>query len=345
MAIALSNAAWRELWNQSRQQASPADPDDGGDRLAICPAQLATGYKRDIALRNGIDLTLHRYKLWDDLEVTPSQAIEDTSCLEFVFNLSSRFKYWDGVFLQAGQHCLQGRCIPVGQETSVHFAQEPTLEVDIHIEPAALQSLLGIDGDSNQSRFIERLPSELQCLIAGDPEATVSPIQAISPAMQVALQQVLDCPYYGVVKQLYLESKSVEVLALWLEQALSPDSSKPSHSTLRSDDVERIYYVKEILQQQMDNPPTLTDLARQVGLNDCTLKRRFRQVFNTTVFGYLHHYRMEQARSLLLENQLSVTAIAHRVGYSNLCAFSTAFRKKFGVSPRAMLGGRIGTEL
>jgi AraC family transcriptional regulator, transcriptional activator of the genes for pyochelin and ferripyochelin receptors len=338
MAIALSNAAWRELWDQSRQQASPADPDDGGDRLAICPAQLATGYKRDIALRNGIDLTLHRYKLWDDLEVTPAQAIEDTNCLEFVFNLSSRFKYWDGAFLQAGQHYLQGRFTPAGKESLVHCAQEPTLEVDIHIEPAALQSLLGIDSNSSQNKLIERLSSELQHLIAGEPEVSVSPIQAIPPAMQVALQQILDCPYHGVVKQLYLESKSVEVLALWLQQALSPDASPSSNSTLRSDDVERIYYARTILQQQIDHPPTLTDLARQVGLNDCTLKRRFRQVFGTTVFGYLHHYRMEQARSLLLENQLSVTAIAHQVGYNNLCAFSTAFRKKFGMSPREMRG-------
>lgn len=341
MAIALSNEAWRELWDQSRQQASLADPDDGSDRLAICPAQLATGYKRDIALRNGIDLTLHRYKLWDDLEVTPAQAIEDTSCLEFMFNLSSKFKYWDGAFLQAGQHCLQGRFTPVGKETAVHFAQEPTLEVDIHIEPAALQSLLGIDGMDSQARLTKQLPSNLQRLIAGDPEATVSPIQAIPPAMQVALQQILDCPYHGVVKQLYLESKSVEVLALWLEQALSLGSSASSTSTLRSDDVDRIYYAREILRQQMDNPPTLTDLARQVGINDCTLKQRFRQVFGTTVFGYLHHHRMEQARSLLLENQLSVTAIAHRVGYSNLCAFSTAFRKTFGVSPRKMRGEKI----
>lgn len=88
--------------------------------------------------------------------------------------------------------------------------------------------------------------------------------------------------------------------------------------------------------QRLANPPSLMSLARQVGLNDRKLKQGFRQVFGTTAFGYLHNHRMEQARSLLLENQLSVTAVAHSVGYTNLCAFSTAFRKKFGVSPRAL---------
>lgn len=336
MALILSEATWSKLWHESRQQAHPSDPNDGGDLIALCPPQLATGYKRDIALRNGIDLTLHQYELHDDLRVTDVQSC-NTGCLEFVFNLSSTFKYWEGTYLAAGQHCLMGMFTPESKEAFVHLAQEPTLEVDIHLEPSAFCSLLeGVDAGRS---CLDRLPTDLQRIITGDPDAGLSPIGDITPAMQIALQQILNCPYQGVVKQLYLESKSIEVLALWLEQALSGNSTpEPPTITLRADEVERIYHAKEILTQKMDNPPSLIDLARQVGLNDCTLKRRFRQVFGTTVFGYLHHYRMEQARSLLLENQLSVTAIAHRVGYNNLCAFSTAFRKKFGMSPREIRG-------
>ncbi|MGG6294872.1 helix-turn-helix transcriptional regulator [Leptolyngbya sp. AN02str] len=337
MAIALSNATWRELWAESRQQASQADLEDAGDRIAQCPAQFATGYKRDIALRNGIDLTLHRYELYDDLVFTDVQP-EDQGCVEFVFNLSSRFRYWDGVCLEAGQHCLHGVFAPESKEAFIHFAQEPTLEVDIHLEPAVLQSLLGLDQPTS-SNLMERLPLDVQRIIAGESDVAISAIRHCSPTMRVVLQQILDCPYQGMVKQLYLESKSLEMLALWLNQVLSDEAvSHPSLSDLRSDDVDRIHHAREILMQQMEHPPSLADLARQVGLNDCTLKRRFRQVFGTTVFGYLHHYRMEQARSLLRDDQLSVTAIARRVGYNNLCAFSTAFRKKFGVSPREMRG-------
>ncbi|WP_416669909.1 helix-turn-helix transcriptional regulator [Egbenema bharatensis] len=334
MAIALSETTWYELWNQSRSQSTLADPDDGGDRLVICPTPLATGYKRDIALRNGIDLTLHRFKFHDDVAVTHEQS-EDTGFLEFVFNLSSRSSLENGVALTAGQYCLLGRFSPE-QETLVYFAQEPTVGVDIHIEPEAFQTLLA--GNTDPSGIIERLPSDLQRMIAGDPTITVSSPQPISPAMQVDLQQILNCPYHGVVKQLYLESKSLEVLALWLEQALCTPAPKPTCARLQSDEIDRIHHARDILIQQMDHPPSLTDLAHQVGLNDCTLKRGFRQVFGYTVFGYLQQHRLEQARSLLLDHQLTITAIAHRVGYTNLCAFSTAFRKKFGVSPREMRG-------
>jgi AraC-like DNA-binding protein len=219
----------------------------------------------------------------------------------------------------------------------VLLAQEPTLSVDIHLEPDLFRSFIGVGADSRQSHRFDLLSSNLRRIVEGDEDAFLSPMQTITPAMQVALQQILNCPYQGVVKQMYLESKSLEVLALWLEQAMASNSTpKPSTRQRPSDEIDRIYQAKEILTQQVDNPPSLMALARQVGLNDCTLKRGFRQVFGTTVFGYLHQHRMEQARSLLLENQLSVTAIAHTVGYTNLCAFSTAFRKKFGVSPRTL---------
>lgn len=154
--------------------------------------------------------------------------------------------------------------------------------------------------------------------------------------MQVALWQILDCPYHGSIKYLYLESKVLELLTLWLAQVFSIyDSTTPPQPTL-SDEIERIYLAKDILIQQLDNPPSLVDLAHKVGLNDCTLKRQFRQVFGTTVFGYLYHYRMEQAQILLMEKRLPISEIAHTVGYNSPCTFSTAFRRKFGVSPKVM---------
>lgn len=87
----------------------------------------------------------------------------------------------------------------------------------------------------------------------------------------------------------------------------------------------------------MDQPPSLINLARQVGLNDCTLKRGFRQVFGKTAFGYLHDYRLEQARQLLQERELNISEVAHTIGFASRSYFAAAFRKKFGVSPRDYL--------
>ncbi|MDF5719659.1 MAG: AraC family transcriptional regulator [Rhizonema sp. PD37] len=59
------------------------------------------------------------------------------------------------------------------------------------------------------------------------------------------------------------------------------------------------------------NPPSFIDLAKHVGINECTLKRGFCQIFETTVFGYLHNYCMEQARQLLLLGQMKIEQVAY----------------------------------
>jgi AraC family transcriptional regulator, transcriptional activator of the genes for pyochelin and ferripyochelin receptors len=100
-----------------------------------------------------------------------------------------------------------------------------------------------------------------------------------------------------------------------------------------SSDLDRLYQAREILLQDLENPPSLLDLAKQVGLNDYKLKAGFRRVFGTTVFGYLHEQRMTQAHDLLTSSDLPVTEIANQVGYTSLSAFSTAFKKFFGIRP------------
>lgn len=106
---------------------------------------------------------------------------------------------------------------------------------------------------------------------------------------------------------------------------------------LRASDIDPIHLAKEILQRRMDDPPSLLELARLAGLNDRKLKQGFRQVFGTTVFGYLHDYRLEQARQLLSTDTMSVAEVAYAVGFSNRSYFAIAFRRKFGVNPSEYL--------
>ncbi|NET51062.1 MAG: helix-turn-helix transcriptional regulator, partial [Merismopedia sp. SIO2A8] len=67
----------------------------------------------------------------------------------------------------------------------------------------------------------------------------------------------------------------------------------------------------------------------------CKLKQGFRHLFGTTVFGYLCNYRMEQAQQLLHSPHITIAQVAVQVGYRNPEAFSTAFRRKFAVGPKA----------
>ena len=80
-------------------------------------------------------------------------------------------------------------------------------------------------------------------------------------------------------------------------------------------------------------PPSLSELARIIGINEYKLKRGFKEIFGNTVFGYLSDARLEIAKMDLLENKKTVSEIALELGYSSLPHFSNAFKNKFGVSP------------
>lgn len=75
------------------------------------------------------------------------------------------------------------------------------------------------------------------------------------------------------------------------------------------------------------------ELAREIGINDHKLKVGFRQVFKTTVFGYLHDQRIERSRQLLESGEMTVTGAASAVGFANRGHFAAAFRRKFGINP------------
>jgi AraC-like DNA-binding protein len=130
---------------------------------------------------------------------------------------------------------------------------------------------------------------------------------------------------------IYFEAKALELLFLELEQvaALAIQQANPF---LRSHDVERIYLAKAMVEENLLNPCSLIELAHRVGLNDFKLKKGFREVFGTTVFGYLYDLRMEKAK-LLLKNGKPVREVAFEVGYKNAHHFTTAFKKKFGYLP------------
>jgi transcriptional regulator GlxA family with amidase domain len=110
----------------------------------------------------------------------------------------------------------------------------------------------------------------------------------------------------------------------------APDEAGPSGS------VEAAVFVaaqRRIL-QDLAATPELASLARSVGTNTRLLNEAFRKYVGVTVFDYLREARMKEALGLLSETDLEVQTIANDLGYASAANFSTAFRERFGLSPR-----------
>jgi AraC family transcriptional regulator, transcriptional activator of the genes for pyochelin and ferripyochelin receptors len=328
--LVLSETDYADLWEVSNSAIQYPEAEDKLDIVYNCPDRLGKGYERSIQLR-GIELLIIDTTYHEDLRIVTTE-VEDR-CIEFGFNLSgtrvNRFSNGEATPASSQNFLQWGISDCPSYEI---LGTERIVKVDIHLESIdLLRSFVPKD--------LHLLPSALKIFVEEGRSYTYDDLGVITPDMKLALDRIINCPYQGLTKHIYLEAKCLELIAFKLEQLATDATGTSLAITLKPDDIDRIHNAKDILISNLDRPPSLLALARQVGLNDCTLKKGFRQIFGTTAFGYLHDRRMDRAKTLLLERELSVNRVARLVGYASRSAFVTAFHKRFGVNP-----SKIGTK-
>ena len=160
-----------------------------------------------------------------------------------------------------------------------------------------------------------------------------------SDAREECIIRKLDSCFEGrtdSLNKLLIESCILELLSINIERLLCKNDSKNQLSQLSKTDMERLSYAREILLNRLISPPTLLELSRMIHMNDCKLKRSFKQCFGKTVYEYIREQRLEKAFSLLHQEGYNVSETAFAVGYTNVSHFSEAFKKKFGITPKVL---------
>ena len=323
MTITISYSDYCDLFTET-ERISHSLPVNYFDITDAYPSQLGRGYSRLIQLRHGLEINIEQYQLHDRVIMTQSDRLHS---LEMSFLLGGQ-NYEGDNSIGAGQTIFCGSGLATAEEWQ-QFHEQPITSINIHIEPQIVIDIWGKDNPELNIHWqkLFRTPEQPYFVHSG----------AITPQMQTALQQILNCPYIGAIARMYLESKVWELMALQLAQ-ITENRAKPINYTLKKEERDRLYLAQTILRDRLNNAPSLKELAQEIGLNECALKRGFRQLFDTTVFGYLYQQRMEYARQLLQQRELNVSQVAKKVGYASQSRFATAFRKKFGVNPKAFMG-------
>jgi AraC-like DNA-binding protein len=103
---------------------------------------------------------------------------------------------------------------------------------------------------------------------------------------------------------------------------------------LTAGDIDRLHAAREILTRTFADPPGVEVLSRKLGLNRNKLSYGFKHLFDMTISDYCTECRLQKAWELLRDSELSISHIANQVGYAQPAAFSTAFRRRFGMRPR-----------
>lgn len=156
---------------------------------------------------------------------------------------------------------------------------------------------------------------------------------------RMVLENVLNHSYSDSLENIFINAQTQMLLLYSLDCMLGEKEIDTINCKFLANeaDREKIIRAREILIQQIGEPITIKELSRKVAINECYLKKGFKEMFGTTVFDFYQSQRMEHAKYLLYEKGLSVTEVSMMLGYSSISHFSTAFKKHTGLKPCELL--------
>jgi AraC-like DNA-binding protein len=160
----------------------------------------------------------------------------------------------------------------------------------------------------------------------------------ISPSMSIVLNQLINYNLHPTIKNLYFKGKAYELLSLYFNREEDVDVTQCPFLVDESN-VSKIKKAKEIIIARMVEPPTLQELADEIQLPINKLKEGFKQIYGDSVFSFLFDYKMEVARQLLATGSHNVNEVGLKIGYSASSHFISAFKKKFGTTPKKFVMG------
>ncbi len=257
--------------------------------------------------------------------------------IKYDFNVNGSAVQFGGVIsgsvqvTESGEHHDEGVVLGASRETVFRirgFAGQGRLNAGRRIQMFAV--VLSVE---QLSELLMGLGEYERFLEATTPATTGFDLlsqKPLSPTYAMLISQLRQCTLQGGFRRLYMEGMVLEILALQLDGLTRKTQAQTSLSRA---DIDRLHAARELLLQRMDDPPGLKELASHACINEFKLKKGFKELFGTTVFGMLREYRMEAARAMFLDSDMTVSTVATAVGYTNMSHFIATFRQRYGVTP------------
>jgi AraC-like DNA-binding protein len=266
--------------------------------------------------------TVYRHHRW--------VPVDDSRYFKLRFMLSGRLLTRSReTLLEGGQAVahVSPRSTEAGGGYFVEGGQQTRMVV-LHGRKELLTDMLGLGAEDT--------PPPLDRML-GPPGDEISQSLSFSPKILRAVRDMVDSRHElpAQLRTSYIESKAIEVLSLVIAELTNRSHSKRLEIRISPRELNCIYETRDYLAQHFVAPPTISKLARMVGINQTKLKAGFKQALGMTIYHYIIKLRMEHASTLLLSDEHSISSVAYLVGYDYPANFTIAFKKHFGVLPRA----------
>ena len=303
--LSMPKGAWREFESPMKDRA-------GRVKIAITDAFL---------ISDGTTVA--------DTDTAPWVLYNDSSFVEMNFML-------EGDILQTREgmldryHCRKGHhnilFSPYTMETNQWLSSGTHRIFSVYASPAKMMELF--------TGYLEEMAPFAEKLAKGEPFVLQAPVQGLTNALKYFFDSFWARTLPVNVGRLYFESRVMELLAHQCQLLLEAPVRQPA---IGKADLEKIYHTRDIILRNLCSPLSLTELSKQVCLNEFKLKKYFKQVFGLSVFALVQEERLKQAKQLIFEGEKNISAIAYELGYAHPQHFQRAFKQRFGVTPGSLL--------
>lgn len=250
-----------------------------------------------------------------------------TDLIQFHFGIKGRAKF---IFNQ-GRYALDLR-----EELSL-FLYNPQKELPVHLEIAPHSWVVSVLISIKKFHgFFSEQADHIPFLSTDNIDKKYYKDEKINPSMAVVLSQMFHFNLHQSIKKLYFKGKVYELLSLYFNRA-EDTNTESCPFLVDEENVIKIRKAKDIVIANMAEPPGLEELADQVGISLKKLKMGFKQIYGDSVYSFLFDYKMDYARKLLDSGTYNVNEVGLRIGYSTASHFISAFKKKFGTTPKKYL--------
>jgi AraC-like DNA-binding protein len=152
------------------------------------------------------------------------------------------------------------------------------------------------------------------------------------------LEDLMNHRYTDSFENIFVNAQTQMLLLYSIDCMCGEDEESVGCKFLSNEaDREKISLARKILLEHINEPLTIKELSRKAAINECYLKKGFKEMYGSTIFDFFQSQRMEHAKYLLYEKGLTVTEVSDSLGYSSISHFSTAFKKHTGIKPCELL--------
>ncbi|MFD0860630.1 helix-turn-helix domain-containing protein [Sungkyunkwania multivorans] len=327
--ITVTDISPKHISNQINEQLQGNLTADDGECVISLDNALGKGKIRTIDFDWGLTLLDLELALEEDVEFIFQQV--DQSPIWFIFITEGSLSYHSCVQSEMSTKLerFQNIIIATNNDTKTHFAfpKGESLKVNlIVIDRNKFKNKKGYDLgylSNTLNKVFEAAAQNENYKHLGNYNLRI--------ADQIKLLK--DSHPKGMVKMLSIEGRLNMILALQILEHHNFENKIDIPESLTAADIEKIHELTNYIKNHLAEHTTIKTLSMRSGLSPKKLQLAFKMLFDQTVNEYIRQIRLEQARDLLQNTDLTVSEIVYQIGLKSRSYFSRIFFERYSMLP------------